>query len=60
MEKLKVKIEFNCLASEEETKEQLNKIILYQIYERIRNVEHNKGVKLTITKKGEKRWQTLK
>jgi hypothetical protein len=55
MEKLKVKIEFNCLASEEETKEQLNKIILYQIYERIRNVEHNKGIKLTITKKGKTR-----
>ena len=54
MEKLKVKIEFNCLASKKEVEEQLNKIINYQIYEKIWNVDSNKGVKLTIIKeKGE-------
>ena len=50
MEKLKVKIEFNCLASKKEVEEQLNKIINYQIYEKIWNVDSNKGVKLTIIK----------
>ena len=50
MDKLKVKIEFNCLANKEETEEQLNKIVNYQIYEKIWNVDSNKGVKLTVTK----------
>tara|TARA_R110000764_G_scaffold204574_1_gene289877 strand:- start:581 stop:745 length:165 start_codon:yes stop_codon:yes gene_type:complete len=50
MDKLKIKIEFNCLANKEETEEQLNKIVNYQIYEKIWNVDYNKGVKLTITK----------
>ena len=50
MDKLKVKIEFNCLANKEETEEQLNKIVNYQIYEKIWNVDYNKDVKLTITK----------
>ena len=53
MDKLKVKIEFNCLANKEETEEQLNKIVNYQIYEKIWNVDSNKGVKLTITKEKE-------
>ena len=50
MDKLKVKIEFDCLANKEETEEQLNKIVNYQIYEKIWNVDSNKGVKLTVTK----------
>ena len=53
MDKLKVKIEFNCLANKEETEEQLNKIVNYQIYEKIWNVDSNKGVKLTVTKEKE-------
>ena len=54
MKKLKVKIEFDCLANKEETEKQLNSIINYQIYEKIWNVDFNKGVKLTISeKKGE-------
>ena len=62
MDKLKVKIEFDCLANKEETEEQLNKIVNYQIYEKIWNVDSNKGVKLTVTKeknnelKRVKRW----
>ena len=51
MKKLKVKIEFDCLANKEETEKQLNSIINYQIYERIWNVDFNKGVKLTINEK---------
>jgi hypothetical protein len=53
MKKLKVKIEFNCLANKEETEKQLNSIINYQIYEKIWNVDFNKGVKLTINEKRE-------
>ena len=53
MKKLKVKIEFDCLANKEETEKQLNSIINYQIYERIWNVDFNKGVKLTINEKRE-------
>jgi hypothetical protein len=51
MKKLKVKIEFDCLANKEETEKQLNSIINYQIYEKIWNVDFNKGVKLTINEK---------
>ena len=43
MEKLKIKIEFDCLANKEETEEQLNSIINYQIYERIWNVSEDNG-----------------
>ena len=61
MDKLKVKIEFNCLANKEETEEQLNKIVNNQIYEKIWNVDSNKGVKLTVTKEKEeerkKQWR---
>ena len=53
MKKLKVKIEFDCLANKEETEKQLNSIINYQIYEKIWNVDFNKGVKLTINEKRE-------
>jgi len=53
MKKLKVKIEFDCLADKEETEKQLNSIINYQIYEKIWNVDFNKGVKLTINEKRE-------
>ena len=53
MKKLKVKIEFDCLANNEESDKQLNSIINYQIYERIWNVDFNKGVKLTINEKRE-------
>ena len=53
MDKLKIKIEFDCLANKEETEKQLNSIINYQIYEKIWNVDFNKGVKLTINEKGE-------
>ena len=41
MKKLKIKIEFDCLANKEETEKQLNSIINYQIYERIWNVDFN-------------------
>ena len=53
MKKLKIKIEFDCLANKEETEKQLNSIINYQIYEKIWNVDFNKGVKLTINEKRE-------
>ena len=61
MKKLKVKIEFDCLANKEETEKQLNSIINYQIYEKIWNVDFNKGVKLTINEKrgNEKRRRCL-
>jgi len=51
MDKLKIKIEFDCLANKEETEKQLNSIINYQIYEKVCNVDFNKGVKLTISEK---------
>ena len=53
MKKLKIKMEFYCLANKEETEKQLNRIINYQIYEKIWNVDFNKGVKLTIKEKRE-------
>ena len=50
MKKLKVKIEFDCLANKEETEKQLKSIINNQIYEKIRNVGFI-GVKLTVNEK---------
>lgn len=50
MKKLKIKIEFECLSNKEETEETLNKIINYQIYEKIWNIS-NEGVKLSIKEK---------
>jgi len=50
MKKLKINIEFECLSDKLETEETLNKIINYQIYEKIWNISNN-GVKLKITEK---------
>jgi hypothetical protein len=52
MNTLTVKMGFNCLGNKEEVQEQLNKIILYQIYEKILNID-TEGVELTITEGGE-------
>jgi hypothetical protein len=48
MNKLTVKMGFNCLGNKEEVQEELNKIILYQIYEKIINIDA-KGVELKVT-----------
>ena len=47
MHSIKVKMEFNCQGNKEEVQAQLNKIILYQIYEKINNI-NTEGVELTV------------